>query len=148
MCHEIVLWICVLDQGNGKMSNLVMVMWFLWRPLWPASHHLKGNENFQRKMESGTQVPLGLVGWGGDSWTSCLRTFSGFLLLLRMDCRYSCLGVSARVCKTSHWGCSVPLHAPVGVDSNSTIKVGEDSDNVRRHLATSFCQSACSDAHG
>lgn len=44
------------------MSNHVMVMWFLWRPLWPASHHLKRNENFQRKTKSGTQVPLGLVG--------------------------------------------------------------------------------------
>lgn len=58
------------------------------------------------------------------------------------------LGVSFRVCKTSHWGCSVPRHAPLGMDSNSQMKVGEDSDNVRRHLATPFCQTARSDAHG
>lgn len=58
------------------------------------------------------------------------------------------LGVSARVCKTSHWGCSVPRHAPLGMDSNSPMKAGEDGDNVRRHLATPFCQSVRSDAHG
>lgn len=40
------------------------------------------------------------------------------------------LGVSARVCKTSHWGCSVPHHAPLGMDSNSPMKVGEDGEKV------------------
>ena len=134
MCHGIVLWICVLDQGSGKMSNRVMVMWFLWRPLWPASHHLKRNENFQRKTTSGTQVPLGLVGGevvalglavSGRSPVSCCSCGGDCRLGLSLD-------VSACACATSRWGCSVPCHAPLGRDSNSTMKVGEDGDGVGR----------------